>query len=122
MRNLSAFTIFDIRFLFLFIIFVSIIVIIVIAVIFIFICIIRSYITLHQLTIQHYSTRDESDVGGGKPVVPSGLVQVSSDVSGLNYLMGANSLGAVGWGSGIGHGDVYAVKIKNGLGKIGFSS
>ncbi len=50
---------------------------------------------------------DESDVGGGKPVVPSGLVQVSSAVSGLNYLMGANSLGAVGWGSRIGHGDVY---------------
>ncbi len=50
---------------------------------------------------------DESDVGGGKPVVPSGLVQVSSDVSGLNYLMGVSSLGAVGWGSGIGHGDVY---------------
>jgi hypothetical protein len=33
-----------------------IIVIIAITVIFIFICIIRSYITLHQLTIQHYST------------------------------------------------------------------
>ncbi len=51
---------------------------------------------------------DESDVGGGKPVVPSSLVQVSSDVSGLNYLTGANnSLGAVDWGSGIGHGGGY---------------
>jgi hypothetical protein len=41
---------------FLFFILVFIIVIIVISVIFSFICIIRSYITLHQLTIQHYST------------------------------------------------------------------